>query len=96
VLARTTKGYTDVFKLGKKIVTEYREYLLEPPKKDRNGDLKPPVPLEKFINNLRLYHFEPDNDQPAKIMRKGTIWKLLNDIPELRPEITKAMLKGGV
>ncbi len=93
VMARSLKIYSDTIALGKKIINEYREFLEDPEQMQKDYHTKT---LEDFMWRLRVYQSEPNIDVPAKIMRKGTIWKLLNGIPELQPEITKAILKGGV
>jgi hypothetical protein len=92
-MARSLKVYSDPIALGKKIIKDYREYLEDPDQTQKDFRTRT---LEDFMWRLRLYQSEPDTDVPAKIMRKGTIWKLLNNIPEIQPEITKAILKGGV
>jgi len=95
VLARSIKGYTSQLALGKRIIQEYREYFLEPAKTNYYRESRP-MTLENFMRKIRLYQMEPDNNLPAKIIRAGTVWKMLNNIPELKSEITMLLLKGGV
>lgn len=95
VLARSIKGYTNQLDLGKRIIKEYRDYFVEPEKRNYNRESKP-ITLEGFMRKFRLYQMELDANLPAKIMRAGTVWKMLNKIPELKSEITMLLLKGGV